>query len=213
MQHTLHVIPVTGKFINAVVANDLIANWQQANPQGIFSILYGRHLFDNILANPDCVGIRISNGINQQGKQAFVIVGVDKTSEPILTSIWDLGVPCPPYCGTDWPKRSYLWRQPIDPSLNMQQIGKRITLDTAQQMINDWQEQQPEGMTSFQFSREMIETLLEIPACEGIAIYNGMDTAQSLILLAADATGRCIVDYTRTFAEGTELLEAPILNS
>ncbi|MBW8687751.1 hypothetical protein [Chitinophaga rhizophila] len=230
MEQTLTLMPAVhdaGSFVNAEQAQFLIADWQQTYPQGIFSILYGRHLFDQLLAAPDCVGIRIFNGINTGNKQAFVFVAVNAAGTSILSyelltdsgpvqvnnTIWDVGVPCPPFCDEPPVGQAYLWRRPIDPSLNMKEIGRSISYEKATIMVGAWQQQFPGMPAAFFFTRDVITAMLSVPGCAGVAIYNGIDKEQeqTLILTPADTTGRCIFNYTTITAEGTCLSDVQLL--
>lgn len=53
--------------------------------------------------------------------------------------------------------------------------GKYYTTTAAQQMINRYQEEEPDGLRSFMYGRHMFEMLLQAPQCEGIRIFNAFN--------------------------------------
>ena len=42
------------------------------------------HILEQILNQPDCVGINIYKGLNELGKKTYVLVGMDRENQPIL---------------------------------------------------------------------------------------------------------------------------------
>ena len=44
----------------------------------------GRNILEQILKQPDCVGINIYKALNEVGNKTYVIVGMDKENQPIL---------------------------------------------------------------------------------------------------------------------------------
>lgn len=213
-----------GTFIKPQQAQTITSTWRNQHPKAIFSFLYGRHLFDKILAAPNCEGIRIFNGINDEGKQALVFIGTDAYEEPIFSYlsgfiliddlIGDLGLPCPPRCDLFGDiSQGYLWKQAADNSLDLSQTGKNISLQKARGMINAWQHQQPTAVYSFLFGRKKFEALLAVPDCAGIVVYNGIneENKQTLVILPVDAQGVNIMEYSLAIPEGLRLCEGPIL--
>ncbi len=72
---------------------------------------FNRTPFDALLANPDCVGVRIYFGMDKDLTIKLVIVGVNEKEEDILPSeananmttsndkpVTENGLPCPPFC-------------------------------------------------------------------------------------------------------------------
>ncbi len=59
----------------------------------------GKDIFQKILNQQECVGIRIYNAVSESGSPTFVIVGVDGNGNDIIGGpIGDEVKPCPPYC-------------------------------------------------------------------------------------------------------------------
>lgn len=63
--------------------------------------MFFRDVFDKILAQKGCVGIRYYYAKMDDGTPAIVLVGVDSTGKDMLNAtIAEAGAPCPPYCDT-----------------------------------------------------------------------------------------------------------------
>lgn len=61
---------------------------------------FGKSIFDKILSQPGCVGIRCYYGKNDDGTPNVVLVGVDGGGNDLTGGILgDIGFPCPPFCG------------------------------------------------------------------------------------------------------------------
>jgi hypothetical protein len=44
----------------------------------------GKNILEQILAQPDCIGINIYKALNEKGEKTYVLVGLDKENQPIL---------------------------------------------------------------------------------------------------------------------------------
>jgi hypothetical protein len=80
-----------------------------SNPtiSGIKGAYFGRNIFDKILSQPGCVGLRYYYAKKDDGTATIVLVGVDGTGNDLVQGI--LGeetYPCPPFC----PAPSVLYR-------------------------------------------------------------------------------------------------------
>jgi hypothetical protein len=60
---------------------------------------FGRNIFDKILSQGGCVGIRYYYGQDDNGASNLVLVGVDASGNDMTGGVMgDLGIPCPPIC-------------------------------------------------------------------------------------------------------------------
>ena|SRR5689334_23541974 len=60
---------------------------------------FPREVFEAILAQPNCAGIRFYYGTNTDGSPALVLVGIDATTADLTNGeIIDTHYPCPPFC-------------------------------------------------------------------------------------------------------------------
>ena len=61
---------------------------------------YSRRIFEQILKQPACVGLRFYAGLDRQGRVSVLFCGVDANGDDILAGIiGDVPVRCPPICG------------------------------------------------------------------------------------------------------------------
>ena len=64
------------------------------------AVLFPRDVYERILAQPGCQGIRAYNGRGEKGEQHTVLVGVDADGNDMTSGVLSqYGIPCPPYCG------------------------------------------------------------------------------------------------------------------
>jgi len=80
----------------------LVQNYQ-ASPRvpSIKGGYFGRSIFDKILAQNGCVGVRFYYAQKDDGSSTIVLVGVDNLANDLTGGILgDIIWPCPPYCAT-----------------------------------------------------------------------------------------------------------------
>lgn len=62
--------------------------------------MFPREVFEALLAQPGCTGIRIYNGEAEDRVRASILVGVDANGNDMTSgTLFEWGLPCPPYCG------------------------------------------------------------------------------------------------------------------
>lgn len=87
-------------FITLAEASMLTRDYRKSRKQDIGKGgFFGRNIFEKILAQSDCIGIRIYHGVHDDGKATFVLVGVNKCGDDLSEGV--LGqqpIWCPPYC-------------------------------------------------------------------------------------------------------------------
>jgi hypothetical protein len=60
---------------------------------------FGKNIFDKILSQTGCVGIRYYYGQDDGGASNLVLVGVDGSGNDMTSGVMgELSIPCPPYC-------------------------------------------------------------------------------------------------------------------
>ena len=80
----------------------LVQNYQ-ASPRvpSIKGGYFSRAIFEKILAQSGCVGVRYYYAQKDDGSPTLVLVGVDNTANDMTSGVLgDITVPCPPFCGT-----------------------------------------------------------------------------------------------------------------
>jgi hypothetical protein len=79
----------------------LIENFK--NAPGVPTIkggYFARNIFDMILSQPGCAGVRYYYAKKDDGTATIVLVGVDASGNDIAQGVLgDDSWPCPPYCG------------------------------------------------------------------------------------------------------------------
>lgn len=94
--------PESGKEITLEEAQKLIASFKKNYPHEVNSFFVGREHVKNILAQEDCIGIRIINGFDTTTeKMNNILVGVDSDGNDMDSGlIVDRLIICPPNCPT-----------------------------------------------------------------------------------------------------------------
>lgn len=73
---------------------------EAAGSGGQLAVMFPRDVYERILAQPGCAGIRAYEGRDEGGTRQTVLVGVDKDGNDMIGGVLaDLSFPCPPYCG------------------------------------------------------------------------------------------------------------------
>lgn len=77
----------------------LTRRFRDQNPGAVRAGMFPRDVFDRILAQKGCAGIRMYYGRDDKGEQALVLVGVDANGNDMTTGeLDDFQFPCPPFC-------------------------------------------------------------------------------------------------------------------
>ena len=91
----------TGSIISLEVAKKFVKDFEIKFPRQIVSSFIGSENVKLILAQQNCIGIRIYNGYDvAKEKISLVLIGVDSNEQDILDGglIYDEMVTCPPIC-------------------------------------------------------------------------------------------------------------------
>jgi hypothetical protein len=77
------------------------ANFQKDAPkEALIAGFFGKTIFERIIGQDNCVGIRIYNAKHENGNPVFVLVGVDASGKDLTSGVVGEGIlPCPPFCG------------------------------------------------------------------------------------------------------------------
>ena len=76
-------LTTVGEEISHELGAKMVKDFQDANPNDVAANYIGRNILENILAQPECAGIRFYNGINEAGRKTLVYVGVDNSGNII----------------------------------------------------------------------------------------------------------------------------------
>jgi hypothetical protein len=80
---TKKTIAQVGEAINHELGARMIQDYQLANANDTKSYLIGRDIIEQLLNQPNCVGIKFLNAYNEKGKKTLVYVGVDESGKSI----------------------------------------------------------------------------------------------------------------------------------
>lgn len=93
----------SGGVITEQKAKELISEFAVKFPGEVVSSFIGANNVNAILAQEDCIGLRIYNGYDATAQKiSLVIVGVDEHDNDLLENrlIYDQLATCPPLCST-----------------------------------------------------------------------------------------------------------------
>ena len=93
--------PARNHKVSLEAAAALTKGYRETAPKGTpLGSLFPRDVFERLLAQPGCAGIRMYYGRNERREHELLLVGVDAEGEDMTTGeLFDFGLPCPPYCG------------------------------------------------------------------------------------------------------------------
>ncbi|MBK7148064.1 MAG: hypothetical protein IPH78_04385 [Bacteroidetes bacterium] len=92
-----------GTFITLSEGANMTSAYREANPDAIKGLFFGKNKLLDLLNQTGCVGIRIYFAIDDETKEAgLVLVGAKENTNDITSGyIIDHGISCPPVCGAD----------------------------------------------------------------------------------------------------------------
>lgn len=73
-----------GEEVGLDLGTQMINSYRQANPSDVQWYMIGREIMEKILAQPDCVGLKFYNALNEVGEKTLVYVGIDQNGKAIL---------------------------------------------------------------------------------------------------------------------------------
>jgi len=87
--------------ITLAEAKNFVQNYRKNLAEGdVKGVYYSRAIYEKILAQDGCVGIRYYFAVGSEGKRTVVLVGTDSHGNDIVNgAIGNRGPFCPPFCG------------------------------------------------------------------------------------------------------------------
>jgi hypothetical protein len=73
-----------GEAVGIELGRQMVKNYRQTNPADVEWYMIGREIIEKILAQPNCVGIKFFNALNEFGQKTLVYVGIDQNGSSIL---------------------------------------------------------------------------------------------------------------------------------
>lgn len=93
--------------IPLATASEWTKNYRLANPNQINGHYFGKDAIQAILAQNNCVGIRIYYALNEAGVKQLIITGVDANENDLYNGLLaERSIQCPPTCGVSNPLNS-----------------------------------------------------------------------------------------------------------
>lgn len=89
-----------GATIVQAAAGVLTKRYRDNHAGAIKGFFIGKNHLENLLAQTDCMGIRIYLGEETTGLLTVVLVGANSNEDDILATIVDNAIKCPPRCGS-----------------------------------------------------------------------------------------------------------------
>ena len=80
-------------------AEKMILDYAELNKEGPFAWTFGRDAIEEILAQEECVALRIFGGLNEGGEFHPILIGVTPDGRSMSGgTVLDFPMPCPPFC-------------------------------------------------------------------------------------------------------------------
>lgn len=95
-----------GGAITLATGSAMTAEYRRQNSGQTKGHFFGRDILEALLAQDDCMGIRIYYGLDPDGVKELVLVGANSNEDDILDLVADLSRPCPNHCGVGNPLNS-----------------------------------------------------------------------------------------------------------
>ena len=88
---------MAGSIITLTTASGMTGNFRRNYPNATKAVYYTNDVYNDIMSQTGCVGIRIYNAVDANGNLTNVLVGVDaKGNDMYNGKIYDLGDRTPP---------------------------------------------------------------------------------------------------------------------
>jgi len=92
-------LPARNHRISLAEAAAMTRRWREQLPTATKAGAFHADQVRDVLMQPNCVGFRIYNGVNDGGEAQFILVGVDGQDKDMTDGVLlEFHFPCPPYC-------------------------------------------------------------------------------------------------------------------
>jgi len=196
----VHSYRFTGKekhLISLVEASLLTKMYREKAGRGaVNGVFFSRLIFEKIIAQESCIGVRNYFAALNDGTPTLVLVGVDGTGSDMIRGVLgDDAFPCPPFHGCRNLLNSDLEDYLVPATKDLAFTGKEnhsITLAEARNFVGNFRKDKEEDVIKGgYFSREIYEKMLSQEGCVGIRNYfavaiNGTPT---IVMVGVDSRG------------------------
>jgi hypothetical protein len=92
---------MAGSIISLEEGSTMTASFRSKFPDETKAVYYSADVYNDLLAQDGCVGIRIYNAIDEAGKMTNVLVGVDADGNDLFNgTLINRGILCPTHCSS-----------------------------------------------------------------------------------------------------------------
>jgi hypothetical protein len=98
---------MAGSIITLADGSKMTADFRKKFPNETIAAFYSDYVFNDIMEQEGCAGIRIYNAVDQEGNLTNVLVGVDDEGNDLVNgAIYNKAGLCPKYCSKGNPLNS-----------------------------------------------------------------------------------------------------------
>jgi hypothetical protein len=177
---------------------------KSAGKDAILGGYFGKQIFERILAQQECVGIRVYFAKHAEGNPTFVLTGADTIGNDLYQGILAQETRLsPPWFANPNALNSDTWKkaQPVKRSKEIFTGNENhyVTLAEASQLTRNYRISMKEGEAKgAYFGGDIFRKILTQLGCVGVRIYFGMhdDGTQTFVLVGVDEYGFDLISGT-----------------
>lgn len=92
---------MAGSIITLAAGSKMTKSFRTNYPNATKAVYYTSDVYEDLLAQTGCVGIRIYNALDDDDNLTNVLVGVDKDGNDMTSGkVYDRALRCPNYCSS-----------------------------------------------------------------------------------------------------------------
>ncbi|TGE16448.1 hypothetical protein [Hymenobacter elongatus] len=160
-----------GQVISSAQAVEWTHRFQKTHPNEMWDAFTDATIFNGILDQKGCLGLRIYHAVNKQGNNTFVLVGVNAVGDMTDGDISDESPTGPPHPFNSILVSTKIGEQKLLPVLKG---GALIPVEQAADMTRTYRKLHPQGVWAGYFSAKVYRNLLAQPGCIGLRVYKGL---------------------------------------
>lgn len=93
-------MPLPDPKSHKIPLSEASAQVKRSGGGGLKGGMFLRKDLDELLAQPGCAGVRYYYGLDANGQDTLIVVGVDQNGDDMVNGVLiDGHFPCPPFCG------------------------------------------------------------------------------------------------------------------
>ncbi|OGT95200.1 MAG: hypothetical protein A2083_01050 [Gemmatimonadetes bacterium GWC2_71_9] len=199
----LMALPSRNHHITLAAAALMTRRWRDSTPDDEKGGAFHAEQVLELLDQPGCAALRYYHALNEAGKPALILVGVDVEGVDMSDgTLLELMVPCPPWCG-EWselnssasPVVTRIARLGATPPA-LPPRDHHIALEDAARMTRRFRLRVRDRAKGGAFHADQVRELLEQPACVALRYYHALDEAKqyAMVLVGVNPVGADMTD-------------------